>query len=66
MFREMKIKKYCNWKFEICGYIFGQPTGVYFTTCGKMPSDFTSPGKFCKYCGKPIKLVKDLIGLSQP
>jgi len=54
----MKNKKCCNWKFEICGYLFGHPTGLYYTSCGKNYNDWHEPGKFCENCGKPIKITQ--------
>jgi len=55
---EELINYKCEWKFECCGFLFGDPTGLYYTSCGKNYSDFSTPGKFCKNCGKPIKITQ--------
>ena len=50
-------REVCEWKFEVCGYVFGAPTGLYYTSCGRNYGDFHEPGKFCQNCGKPIKIT---------
>ena len=51
-------KEICEWEFFTTGYIFGAPTGLYYTSCGTHYNDFSKPGKFCQNCGKTIEITE--------
>ena len=48
-----------NGNLNVVDFYSENPTGLYYTSCGKNYSDFSTPGKFCKNCGKPIKITGD-------